>query len=146
VWEAAMFASTHKLNNLTVIVDDNKFQGFGATKEVHGMNLKNLWKSFGWKVIKCDGHNLSDLERALLEAKKDKLPSVVIADTVNGKGIPEKHKVKIFEMFSKLENGSNAAGVGLALVKKITGLLNGNVWLESKADMGATFYITLKKE
>lgn len=64
----------------------------------------------------------------------------------NGKGIPEKHKVKIFEMFSKLENGSNAAGVGLALVKKITGLLNGNVWLESKTDMGSTFYITLKKE
>lgn len=64
----------------------------------------------------------------------------------NGKGIPEKHKVKIFELFSKLENGTNAAGVGLALVKKITGLLNGNVWLESKTDMGTTFFITLKKE
>ncbi len=64
----------------------------------------------------------------------------------NGKGIPEKHKVKIFEMFSKLENGTNAAGVGLALVKKITGLLKGNVWLESKTDLGTIFYITLRKE
>ncbi|MFX0558256.1 sensor histidine kinase [Maribacter sp. CXY002] len=64
----------------------------------------------------------------------------------NGKGIPEKHRVKIFEMFSKLENGTNAAGVGLALVKKITGLLNGDVWLESKMGEGTTFFITLKKE
>lgn len=64
----------------------------------------------------------------------------------NGKGIPQKHLVSIFDMFCKLENGTNAAGVGLSLVKKITGLFKGDVWLESQVDIGTTFYITFKKE
>ena len=64
----------------------------------------------------------------------------------NGKGIPQKHLVSIFDMFCKLENGTNAAGVGLSLVKKITGLFQGDVWLESQVDTGTTFYITFKKE
>jgi signal transduction histidine kinase len=64
----------------------------------------------------------------------------------NGKGIPQKHLVSIFDMFRKLENGTNAAGVGLSLVKKITGLFQGDVWLESQVDIGTTFYITFKKE
>lgn len=64
----------------------------------------------------------------------------------NGKGIPQKYLVGIFDMFRKLENGSNAAGVGLALVKKITGLFNGDVWLESEEENGTTFYVTFKKE
>lgn len=64
----------------------------------------------------------------------------------NGKGIPRKHMTDIFDMFRKLENGTNAAGVGLALVKKITGLYQGNIWLESEVDKGTTFYVTFKKE
>lgn len=64
----------------------------------------------------------------------------------NGKGIPQKHLKSIFEMFTKLENGTNAAGVGLSLVKKITGLYKGDIWLESKVDKGTSFYITFKKE
>lgn len=64
----------------------------------------------------------------------------------NGKGIPQKHLKSIFEMFTKLENGTNAAGVGLSLVKKITGLYKGDIWLESEVDIGTSFYITFKKE
>lgn len=64
----------------------------------------------------------------------------------NGKGIPQKHLTSIFDMFTKLENGTNAAGVGLSLVKKITALYHGDVWLESKVDEGTTFYVTFKKE
>jgi signal transduction histidine kinase len=63
----------------------------------------------------------------------------------NGKGIPQKYLVSIFDMFRKLENGTNAAGVGLSLVKKITGLFQGDVWLESEVNTGTTFYITFKK-
>jgi signal transduction histidine kinase len=64
----------------------------------------------------------------------------------NGKGIPQKHMSSIFDMFTKLENGTNAAGVGLSLVKKITGLYNGDIWLESEVDKGTCFYVTFKKE
>lgn len=64
----------------------------------------------------------------------------------NGKGIPQKHLTSIFDMFTKLENGTNAAGVGLSLVKKITSLYKGDVWLESELDKGTTFYVTFKKE
>lgn len=65
--------------------------------------------------------------------------------TDNGKGIPEKHMSNIFAMFQKLENGSNTAGVGLSLVKKITHLFQGDVWLRSEVGKGTTFYVTFKK-
>ncbi|MUH37483.1 GHKL domain-containing protein [Zobellia amurskyensis] len=63
----------------------------------------------------------------------------------NGKGIPTKHQISIFEMFKKLENNSGAAGVGLALVKKIVKLYNGSIELESKENKGANFSFTIKK-
>ncbi|TDS17080.1 histidine kinase/DNA gyrase B/HSP90-like ATPase [Maribacter caenipelagi] len=63
----------------------------------------------------------------------------------NGKGIPEKHQKGIFEMFKKLETANNATGIGLAIVKKIAVLYEGDVRLESKENVGTTFYITLKK-
>ncbi|WP_228237825.1 sensor histidine kinase [Allomuricauda sp. M10] len=64
----------------------------------------------------------------------------------NGKGIPEKHRTEIFEMFNKLENDGTATGIGLALVKKIVGLYEGNIWLESREGEGTTFHFTLKKQ
>ena len=63
----------------------------------------------------------------------------------NGKGIPEKHQKGIFEMFKKLETANNATGIGLAIVKKIAVLYEGDVRLESEENVGTTFYITLKK-
>lgn len=64
----------------------------------------------------------------------------------NGKGIPEQHQSDVFEMFNKLENDDMATGIGLALVKKIIGLYNGKIWLESKEGLGTTFHFTLSKE
>ncbi len=86
IWEAAMFASTHNLLNLTVIVDDNGFQGFGKTKEIHKMDIAAKFKSFGWEVRKVDGHNNADLKE-VLNKKAGKSPVVVIAKTTAGKGI-----------------------------------------------------------
>ena len=63
----------------------------------------------------------------------------------NGKGIPAKHQEGIFQMFKKLETTNNATGIGLAIVKKITVLYEGSVWLESEENVGTTFFITLKK-
>ena len=65
--------------------------------------------------------------------------------TDNGKGIADKHKDTIFSMFKKLENNSSATGIGLALVKKVVNIYEGDVWLESKENIGTTFFFTLKK-
>ncbi|MDO1514139.1 ATP-binding protein [Maribacter confluentis] len=65
--------------------------------------------------------------------------------TDNGKGIAKKHQDGLFQMFKKLETDNNATGIGLAIVKKIVVLYEGEVWLTSTENEGTTFYITLKK-
>ncbi|QWX84754.1 HAMP domain-containing histidine kinase [Cellulophaga sp. HaHaR_3_176] len=64
----------------------------------------------------------------------------------NGKGIAERHQKSIFDMFKKLENNSRATGIGLALVKKVVNIYQGNIWLKSEENKGTTFYFTLKKQ
>ena len=63
----------------------------------------------------------------------------------NGKGIPDKYQESIFTMFKKLENNANATGIGLALVKKIINIYQGEIWLESQLEKGTVFYFTIKK-
>ncbi|MFH1519067.1 MAG: transketolase [Candidatus Omnitrophota bacterium] len=89
IWEAAMSAAHFKLDNLCGIVDYNHFQIDGKIEEI--MELAPLamkWESFGWHVIQCDGHNIAELLEAFEEAKiiKQK-PTVIIANTVKGKGV-----------------------------------------------------------
>ena len=89
VWEAAMFAAHHKLDNLIAIVDYNKIQAFGRTNEVINLEpFRNKWISFGWAVKEIDGHNFSQIEEKFREVpfEKDK-PSLIIAHTVKGRGI-----------------------------------------------------------
>lgn len=89
VWEAALFASHHQLDNLIGIIDYNKLQAFGRTNEV--LNLEPLakkWQSFGWQVKEINGHNFSEIENALSQIPFEKTrPSLVIANTVKGKGV-----------------------------------------------------------
>jgi transketolase len=89
VWEAMMCASHYKLDNLTAIVDRNDLQIDGATEEV--MSLEPLlakWQAFGWHTIEIDGHNMSQILKALDEAEKVKSqPTVIIAHTLKGKGV-----------------------------------------------------------
>ncbi|MGJ8735623.1 sensor histidine kinase [Zobellia laminariae] len=75
--------------------------------------------------------------------KNDKFWKFTVID--NGKGIPVNHQSSIFEMFRKLENNDSAAGVGLALAKKIVKLYDGSIELVSEENMGANFTFTLKK-
>jgi len=89
IWEAVMFASQHKLDNLIVILDRNNLQGFGRTKEVIDLEpLIDKWKSFNWSVKKINGHNFNEIIRVFdqIPFKKNK-PSVIIADTIKGKGV-----------------------------------------------------------
>jgi len=88
VWEAALSASKHRLSNLTVMIDYNKFQSYGSTTEVLDLEpLADKWKSFGFAVEEVDGHNLEALEeltsRLPFEPNK---PSAIICHTIKGKG------------------------------------------------------------
>ena len=89
IWEAAMFASFHKVDNVCAIVDYNKIQLDGFVKDI--MDLEPLvpkWEAFGWHVIELDGHDIPALQRAFAEAAATKgKPTVLIAHTVKGKGV-----------------------------------------------------------
>ncbi|MDD6847326.1 MAG: transketolase [Oscillospiraceae bacterium] len=89
VWEAAMFASHNNLDNLVVFVDQNGLQIDGPVQEVCGIEpLDKKFESFGFEVIKIDGHNFEEIENALNKAKTTKgKPTAVLAKTVKGKGV-----------------------------------------------------------
>ena len=89
IWEAAMSAAHFKLDNLCGIVDYNHFQIDGRIEEVMDLApLADKWKSFGWHVIQCDGHSIEELLSAFQEARTIKQkPTVIIAQTVKGKGV-----------------------------------------------------------
>lgn len=89
VWEAAMFASHHKLDNLIAIVDYNKLQSMDKIENVIGLEpLVDKWRSFGWKVLQTDGHNIDDLIKTFeLSLYPDHKPIVIIAHTIKGKGL-----------------------------------------------------------
>lgn len=89
IWEAAMFASYHKVDNLVAIVDYNKIQLDGWVKDIMGLEpVGDKWRSFGWHVIELDGHDLLALRKAFAEAESTKgKPTVLIAHTIKGKGV-----------------------------------------------------------
>lgn len=89
VWEAAMFASHHKLDNLVAIIDHNKLQSLGRVDDIVSLKpFVDKWKAFGWEAIEVNGHNILEIVNALGEIPfaKNK-PSVLIAHTIKGKGI-----------------------------------------------------------
>lgn len=89
IWEAAMAARQYKLDNLCAVIDRNHLQISGNTEEVMGHgDLAGRFESFGWHVIKvADGNDIEQLNEAFNEARKVKeQPTVLIADTVKGKG------------------------------------------------------------
>jgi len=88
-WESILFASHHKLDNLTAIVDYNKIQALGNVKDVLDLEpLTDKWRAFGWAVREIDGHNLEEIEEALSQLPFEKRkPSCVIAHTIKGKGV-----------------------------------------------------------
>ncbi len=89
VWEAAMEASHHKLDNVVGIVDCNGLQIDGPVAEVMQVEpLADKYRSFGWDVRRIDGHNMQQVVAALEEARQSRgKPTVILADTVKGKGV-----------------------------------------------------------
>lgn len=89
VWEAAQAAVKFKLDNLIAILDWNGVQLDGTVDEVMPCgDVEGKWKAFGWRVLKADGHDIVDLDRALNEAKiGDGRPTIILAKTIKGKGV-----------------------------------------------------------
>jgi transketolase len=89
IWEAAMFAGKNKLNNLTQVIDRNNIQIDGNTEDVMPLEpLKAKYEAFNWWAIEIDGNNIREFVDAIEKARSviDK-PTVIIADTIPGKGI-----------------------------------------------------------
>jgi len=89
IWEAAMTAAHYKLDNVCAFVDFNNLQIDGNVDKVMGVApLDKKWESFGWNVLKIDGHDMKAILEALTSAKEYKgKPTVIIAETTKGKGV-----------------------------------------------------------
>ena len=87
-WEAYQLGAKYCLNNITAIIDRNFIQIDGNTEQIMPLeNLAEKIKSFGWKVYKIDGHNFKQILKSLKAAQNDGRPSVIIANTIPGKGV-----------------------------------------------------------
>lgn len=87
LWEGALFAGHHRLDNLTVIVDANGLQGFGRTQEVLDLEpLVDKWRAFRFRCEEVDGHDFSRLHETLQKVP-DGAPTCLVARTVKGKGV-----------------------------------------------------------
>lgn len=89
IWEAAMLASAQGLNELVVIVDFNKWQATGRSREVMAIDpLKAKWEAFGWSTYETDGHDLKALVNLLTNVPDSSgKPIAIVAHTVKGKGV-----------------------------------------------------------
>ena len=112
VWEAVMTAPTFGLSNLIAVLDYNKIQKMDFVANTIGEpEWKDKWRSFGWMVVETDGHDVDAFTKCVLDVKKDAdCPTLVIANTVKGKGVsimennpnwhfklPGKKELKVFK-------------------------------------------------
>lgn len=94
-WESAMIAAHHKLDNLVVIVEVNGLQAMGETKEILDVEpLSPKWRSFGWEVLRVDGHDYEEISEAL--SASSVRPKVILCDTVKGKGVSFMQGVNLY--------------------------------------------------
>lgn len=98
VWEAAMFAAHHALDNLVLLVDDNKMQADGATAEVMNVEpIADKFAAFGFAVLSIDANDIEQVRAAFAEARATRIrPMALVCRTVPGKGVPS------FETYRKV--------------------------------------------
>lgn len=91
IWEAAMYAAAHKIDNLIATVDYNGRQIDGDVDDVLSLgNLKEKWQAFGWEVLEMDGHNIAEIQETLKKAKDmcgNGKPIVILMRTEMGQGV-----------------------------------------------------------
>lgn len=101
VWESAAAAAHHRLDNLVAIVDKNKLQLQGPTREVMSMDpLAEKWRAFGWQTTEIDGHNLDEVFGALGDVPyKRGHPTAIISHTVKAKGVSFAEDIPTFHQW-----------------------------------------------
>lgn len=91
IWEAAATAAKYELDNLVAIVDFNGIQNDSFTKDIMPMDdIADKWKSFGWEVLTCNGHDIADLVKTfdyMKRFRRRRKPVCIVANTVKGKGV-----------------------------------------------------------
>jgi len=89
LWEAAMAAARYGLDSITAILDRNMIQATGPTKEIFDIpDIPEKWRAFGWNVLSVDGHDVGAILDVLDEAAAKKgAPTLVVAETIKGKGV-----------------------------------------------------------
>ena len=95
VWEAIMFASHHNLDNLIMIIDNNKICMLDYCKNIIDLDpIDEKFRVFGWRPTILDGHNIDELYYALASIKQEtsQKPRVIIANTIKGRGVPRLEK------------------------------------------------------
>ncbi|MBF0454449.1 MAG: transketolase [Magnetococcales bacterium] len=89
VWEAALTAAKHRLDNLIAIIDYNKLQSYGTTRQVLNMEpMTDKWAAFGFTVHQVDGHDVEALRTTLKTPPVPGKPTAIICHTIKGKGLP----------------------------------------------------------
>ena len=91
IWEGALVAAHHRLDNLMLIIDENGFQAMGTTDDVLALGrLKTKFESFGFDTLEVDGHDEEAIDRAIVALWRESpdKPKALVARTVKGKGVP----------------------------------------------------------
>lgn len=128
VWEAAMAAAHHKLDNFCALIDYNKLQSDNSNDAIMGLEpLAAKWRAFGWEVAEIDGHDLPQILAALREAGETReRPCVIIAHTVKGKGVPYMENIPAWHGSVKLTRAQTEEALAAlgASTPEIEGFLN----------------------
>lgn len=121
IWEGALSAPTLELDNLTVVVDHNKLQAMDKLENiVHMQPFADKWKAFGWNVVEIDGHDYTEIKKALLCRRTGK-PTLVIANTIKGKGVSFMENVPIWHF--RMPNAQE-----LPILLEELGLTEADLW------------------
>lgn len=124
IWEATMVAAHHKLDNLVLIVDDNKLMISGFTKDIlDPFSFSEKFNAFGWNTIEIDGHNFTEMIDVFAKVPiKNGKPTAIIANTVKGKGVSFMENQR--EWHSMLPNEEQMERALGELISKISVLVN----------------------
>jgi transketolase len=132
IWEGAMCAAHHQLDNLCAIVDYNKMQSDDLNKNIMGLEpLREKWQSFNWHTIEIDGHDFFAIKTAFDNAQSNiGKPTIIIAHTVKGKGISFMEGVPAWHGSVKIKPEELRQALQELIVpdSEIQTLLDGTAW------------------
>lgn len=113
IWEGALFAAHHRLDNFMVLVDQNGFQAMGSTDEVLRLgSIAEKFRSFGFESVEIEGHDEKEIDSAIrrLWNSDSGLPKAIIAKTIKGKGVPFMENNNMWH-YTRLDQKTYAAAV-----------------------------------